>query len=125
MPNRWQPQQRQQQQQSQLSPSPRQPQQQQQQGEKQQYHLLTAAGLRSIIKQAALVELCRDEEDEEQQQQDMQQGAERSSSSPAAAAVSGRASARDEDVVAWALRLLEGDSWRSRATVALAGHGKK
>lgn len=79
--------------------------------------LLSPAGLRSIIKQASLVELHRDSSptaaaaasDQQQQQPGV------------AAAAAG--SSKADDVAAWALELLKGDSWRVRAQVALAHVG--
>lgn len=76
------------------------------------------------------MELYRDppEEDEEKGEQQWE-GADTSvaaltrGNEPSAAAAA--AQVNGEDVAAWALRLLEADSWKSRATVALAGHGKK
>lgn len=70
-----------------------------------QRQLLSGAGLRSIIKQASLVE--------------MQREAHSSSSSSSSGGDGGQ-----EDLASWGLRLLRDDGWRSRAQDAF-GQGTK
>lgn len=72
-----------------------------------QRQMLSGAGLRSIIKQAALVELQRDT-------------AAGGSSDNGSSSSGGR----QEDVVTWGLRLLVDCGWRSKAQEAF-GHGSK